>query len=28
MTTVVLTELFGDTLLYRFTPAGIVLWLA
>lgn len=28
MTTVVLTQLFGDTLLYRFTPTGILLWLA
>lgn len=28
MTTVVLTQLFGDTLLYRFTPTGLLLWLA
>lgn len=28
MTTVVLTRLFGDTLLYRFTPTGTLLWLA
>lgn len=28
MTTVVLTQLFGDTLLYQFTPTGILLWLA
>jgi putative ABC transport system permease protein len=28
MTTVVLSQLFGDTLLYQFTPTGILLWLA
>jgi putative ABC transport system permease protein len=27
MTTVVLSQLFGDTLLYQFTPTGILLWL-
>ena len=28
MTTVILTNLFGDTLLYQFRPTGILLWLA
>ena len=28
MTTIVLTELFGAPRLYRFTPTGILLWLA
>lgn len=28
MTTVTLTQLFGDTLLYRFTSTGVLLWLA
>lgn len=28
MTTVILTELFGDTLLYQFRPTGSLLWLA
>lgn len=27
MTTVVLSRVFGDTLLYQFTPLGIILWL-
>ena len=28
MTTVILTNLFGDTLLYQFRPTGILIWLA
>lgn len=28
MTTTVLSQLFGDALLYQFTPTGILLWLA